>query len=390
MPLHSARYNGVTAQSILDRYALAELTGQQWFSNAAPQYWAFTLSNNATDGTQLWVYDARARSSANAYPDGTINPLGNTNPIIGGGGNTPPLNSFALVSNSFGETNTAAFITFSAPASIVAGNVLVALIQTGNNPYTAVNPPSADWQLMASISGTSLTPCLTIWTKIATGSEPGTYTWTLSGGVTSAINGAMAQFTGNDQGNFADSGLAEFNPSVTGSYVANGITTTQPKDLVVGVWGCVDPGTGTITVPPGFTALTPRTGYAFKYSWGYATFPQGPTGDQTATQTDPTPYSAGMVAIKAGKQGNTSGQTVQVPTQSQTPVLPGLFTMSYSTSPLILPGLINWLPPVCFYDWAREAALAIVQPGQAYSLAGISPEKAAWSSITWLAIAASS
>lgn len=388
MPLHSARYNGVTAQSILDRYALSELTAQQWFTNAAPQYWAFTLSNNATDGTQLWIYDARARSVGAGFPSGTINPNGNTNPIIGGGGNTPPLNQFALVSNSFGEINTSPFITFSAPASISAGNVLVALIQTGDNPYKAVNPPSADWQLMAFVIGTSLTPCLTIWAKLATGSEPGTYTWTLSSGITSAINGAIAQFTGNDTGNFADSGLAEFYGPPTANYVANGITTTQPGDLVVGVWGCVDPGTGAITIPPGFTAITPRTGYAFKYAWGYATFPQGATGDQTATQSDPIGYSAGLVAIKAGKQGNTSGQTVQVPTQSQTPVLPGLFTMSYSPSPLILPGLINWLPPACDYDWAREAALAIVQPGQAYSLAGISPEEAAWASVTWLAIGA--
>lgn len=390
MPLHSARYNGVTAQSILDRYALAELTGQQWFSNATAQFWAFTLFNNATDGTMLWIYDARARSSGSAYPDGTINPLGNTNPIIGGGGNTPPLNAFAPVSNSFNETNTAAFLDVPAPASITAGNILVALIQVGTVPYKAVNPPSADWQLMAQIDGTSITPGLTIWAKLATGSEPGTYTWTLSGGITSAINGAIVQFTGNDQGNYFDSGLADFDPSPTLLFLANGITTTQPNDLVIGIWGCdLNPG-GLLAVAPGFTALTPRNGYAFRYVWGYATFPQGPTGDQTASNTAAIGYSAGLVAIKAGKQGNTSGQTVQVPTQSQTPVLPGLFTMSYSTSPLILPGLINWLPPVCFYDWAREAALAIVQPGQAYSLAGISPEQAAWGSVTWLAIAASS
>lgn len=387
MPLHSARYNGVTAQSILDRYALAELTGQQWFSNATAQYWAFTLFNNATDGTMLWVYDARARSSATAYPDGTINPLGNTNPIIGGGGNTPPLNAFALVSTSHAEVNTNITITVNAPASIVAGNALVALVQTGNNSHKAVVAPSDAWQLLAYVDGTTVTPCLTIWALLAGASEPGTYIWTLTGGITSAINVGMAQFTGNLQGNFADSGLAEFYPTPTPNFLANGITTTQPADLVVGVWGCVDPGTGVLAVPPGFTPIFNQAGYAFKYTWGYATFPQGATGDQTATTTAPTAYSAGLVAIKAGKQGNTSGQTVQVPTQSQTPVLPGLFTMSYSASPLILPGLINWLPPACFYDWAREAALAIVQPGQAYSLAGISPEKAAWGSVTWLSIA---
>lgn len=386
MALHSARYNGVAAQSILDRYALSALTAQQWFSNAAANYWAFTLQNNATDGTQLWLYDARARSSADSYPDGTGNPGGNPTPIIGGAGGPVPLNQFALISNSFAEVNTNVTIDVTAPAAIVQGNLLVAFIQTGNNDQKAVNPPSDAWTLLAGVNGSSQYPCLTIWGAIATGSEPGTYTWTLTGGVTSAINVAMAQFSGNATGSFIDAGLAQAFATPVDSFTAQGITTTQPGDLVIGIWGCnLTPG-ATFTIAPGFTPLTPRAGYAFQYVWGFATFPQGNTGDQAATNTTPTGYSAGLVSFKAGASGSAPGQTIQRPLQSLQAVLPGLMTVSFGPNPLAIPGLVKWLPPSCFYDWVREAPIVVVQPQQSFSLAGIAPEKAAWADMTWLSI----
>lgn len=386
MSLHSARYNGVAAQSILDRYALSALTAQQWFTSDDPQYWAFTLQNNATDGTQLWLYDARVRSSADSYPAGTGNPSGNPNPVVGGGGGGVTFNQFALVSELPTTVNTADHIDAAPPINLVEGNLLVAMIQCGNNPTKVVEPLEPGWVLICGVNGNAGFPMLAIFARIITASEPVAYTFLLTGGVTSAINADLVQFSGNTTGNAGDGGLCQGNVSNTNDMVAPGITTTQPGDLVVGAWGCVDPGTGTITVPPGFNSLPAYAGYAFKWRMGWATFPQGPTGDQTANNTFATSWSAGLAAFRAGAPGSAPAQTLQKPIQSLQAVLPGLLQLNFGPDALALPGLVKWLPPQCFYDWAREAPIAVVQPQQSYSLAGISPEKAAWCDVTWLAI----
>ena len=90
------KYKGAVVQQTLDWYARIAQSAQQWFSSSTPAYWAFTLKNNANDGSSLWVYDAAVVSGA-AFPAGTGNPGGNPNAPAGASGTSPGIASTVAV-----------------------------------------------------------------------------------------------------------------------------------------------------------------------------------------------------------------------------------------------------------------------------------------------------
>jgi hypothetical protein len=92
-----------------------------------------------------------------------------------------------LVSTSYannGLTATPSTVTVTAPSSITSGNLLVAEV-TYNSTVT-ITPPSG-WTLYQTIAATSGSPVVSIYWKIATGSEPGTYVFTPSSSASVAL-----------------------------------------------------------------------------------------------------------------------------------------------------------------------------------------------------------
>jgi hypothetical protein len=380
------RYRGTVTQSILDWYAGRAQTAQQWFSNAAAQYWAFTLSNNSADGTRLWVYDAETVSGA-AFPAGTGNPSGNPSPIVGYQGSTIGIpSSYALINEAHQTINNAASIVITSPGSIVAGNLLLTYISSQNIAAGTVVPPDSTWILLKGINGTAINAMMTLWAKIAGASEPASYTWTLSGSPSVAIDADFYQFSGNANPGILDTSNIAFSAVSAPSAIAPAVTTTQPGDLIFCVWESPQPA-GPFGTLAGFTMGTNFVGYANQWRAGWFIAPsKGTFGPFANSTTNPTTWGALTVALKAATGGAAPAQTPSAPIQNTTPLVPGIVTLNFSLGAIGLAGITRWIPPASHFEWHREAPLAIIDPNVQFNLAGIAPENAAWGSLTWLAI----
>jgi hypothetical protein len=154
--------------------------------------------------------------------------------------------AIAFVSKNSSNGSTASTSTVNAPASIVAGNVLLMAVGTTGSPSAAVLPSgwafidgAADFVVNSNIA------ILTAW-KIATGSEPGSYTVTWTGGGVATVN-IIAQYSGNDQTSPIDA-HGTTNGTASASVVSPTLTPTRTPDWRVDFYlARVAPGT--VTVP---------------------------------------------------------------------------------------------------------------------------------------------
>ena len=348
------RYRGTVTQSTLDWYAGRAQSAQQWFSQAAANYWAFTLNNNALDGTRLWVYDAEVVSGS-AFPSGTGNPSGNPNPIIGYQGNSIGVpTSWAFVNENPNTLNGVSSITAHSPGSIVAGNLLLTYLATENIALSTIVPPDLTWTLLAGRNGSASYPMISIWYKVAGASEPATWVWGLTGSPSVAMETDIFQFSGNANPGVIDNANTDASTLAATAIPAPALSTTQPGDLIFCVW-TGDSSGGNFTGPAGFHMLNGYAGYVNRWRSGWITAPSvGANGPFTATRSGATAWSALSISLRAAAAGATPAQTPAAPIQSVVPVSPGIVTLNFSQS--------------------------------AIGLAGISPENAAWGSLTWLAI----
>jgi len=381
-----ARYKGTVTQSILDWYAAQAMAAQQWFSQAAPNYWAFTLSNNATDGRRIWVYDAETVSGA-AFPAGTGNPGGNPNAQSGYQGGGAPVGSFVLISSSVNENTPVNSLAVPAPSSIVAGNLIVVVMICGNFAASFIHPPDATWTRLASADGNSNSPSAAAFGHIATASEPANWTFDTTGAAADAMIGEAMQFSGNNNPVALDAGLGAVSSGTSSTIPAPALTLTAPGDLVIGLWCSYNAGFGGITGDPSFTHQSDRVGFRSRLWIGYKTVAaSGPAGPFVGSQTPTFNWTALSAALKGSSAGAAPGQSLSAPIASVSPVQPGLLTLGFSASPLALSGVTRWIPPASHFEWHREAPIAVLGPKDQFNLAGISPEAAAWGSLTWLAI----
>lgn len=154
-------------------------------------------------------------------------------------------------------------LTISKPTGVVSGDVLVAVIEV-NNPSNVPATP-AGWTLLDS---GSTGPSSATYYKVAGGSEPSSYSWT----VANLAAGVIAAYTGCDPVNPVNVHGA-LNRTTASPLTATSITTTAPCKIifVAGIGG-----TPTITTPTGFTARGTAAGAAD--SAFLADMDQGATG----------------------------------------------------------------------------------------------------------------
>jgi hypothetical protein len=141
----------------------------------------------------------------------------------------------------------------------------------------------------------------TIYTKVAEASEPGSYTWTLSG--RSQVAGGVSTYSGVDTAQPVDAHDATWNQSAGTAVTAPSITTT-----VVGArllhFAAVN-AEGTLVAPGGMAqrwlaaapvgATTDALAASFDDS---EALPPGPTGPRTATATEPGAAIAVLLALR--------------------------------------------------------------------------------------------
>lgn len=117
------------------------------------------------------------------------------------------------------------------PAGVVSGDVLVAGLAV--RPQTAVVTPPAGWTLVRrSDNATGAGSSLLVFQRVATGSEPVSYTWGFSASTGSA--GGIAAFTHVDPGTVIDVEAAQTTASAV-VHTAPSVTTTVADTMLVTV-----------------------------------------------------------------------------------------------------------------------------------------------------------
>ena len=221
----SSNENGSTFQCSLDAATFASCTSPTSYSGLANG--GHTFAVRATDpagntdqspATQTWTVSST----------------------------TPPPG--AVVRESVSTTvNTTASSTVSVtkPAGTVAGNVLVSCLALNGGSVAGTGTP-VGWTRIASIT-TQANPKVFGYYKVATASEPASYTWTLASSV--AGGGGVARYSGA-------SGVDGAATSASGASAASGtvagVTTTTANAMLVGCMG-VNSSSVTLTSPAGLS-----------------------------------------------------------------------------------------------------------------------------------------
>jgi hypothetical protein len=136
----------------------------------------------------------------------------------------------AFRSASFARNGGATTLVIAKPASLVAGNVMLASIDTRGT--TVITAPVGWVTIADNANGTAMRK--TTYYKIAGASEPSTYTWSFSSAVPAA--GGIVAYRGVDQTNPIDAANGQSNASST-SITAPSISTTVPNAMLLGFFG---------------------------------------------------------------------------------------------------------------------------------------------------------
>jgi len=188
--------------------------------------------------------------------------------------------SVTFQSSSTGQAGLSGSIAITAPSGLASGKVMLAGIAMQGGTSLSITPPSA-WNLIRRTdNGTSQT--LATYYKIAGGSEPGSYTWSYSGG-NGAGEGVIDAYSGVNNSTPIDTSGGQANSAST-SIVAPSITVGANSGMVVGFWALAYKTAP--TVASGFTSrgsTTVDSTDSCAVASGEEVFAAGATGTQTGT-----------------------------------------------------------------------------------------------------------
>lgn len=190
-----------------------------------------------------------------------------------------------VTANGIANTSSGASIVVPAPASIVSGNVLLMFIA---NDGVNVDPASTGWTLLGRNPNSDSVAVLY---KTAGGSEPGTYTVTVSNGW---LAGQILQYSnatttgltvGLNTSTTPNMTAPSVTPSTSGVLWITGYTNSSPTNLVSGPSGHTQRG-----------AQFSGTGGAV-WVYEHSTTSGSPTGTATATCTGSGAVASGVSVL---------------------------------------------------------------------------------------------
>jgi hypothetical protein len=214
----------------------------------------------------------------------------------------------AFVSASNKVSGTATTVV-NAPASISSGNVLICIID--GNASATFTASSSGWTLVSSQAVNGVAGCYGIYYKIATGSEPSTYSWTVTGGGYYQFH--ILQFSGNASSSPID-GTPSFTAysTATTSYVCPSVTVSTTGEMLVCFAAARYVTSGippTFSTPSGMSvAETNAATTTFQtnlVSWYVAAPSSGGTGTNTSTLSSALGGHAVSLLILPGSVGYT-------------------------------------------------------------------------------------
>ena len=161
-----------------------------------------------------------------------------------------------VASSTAGAGGKVSSIAVSPPAGLIANDVMLAVISQRGGNTSIVNTAPSGWSKVLEIDdGTA--DSLAIYSKVATASEPASYTWVLTNSNHTAV--AITAFRGVDTAGLVNVSASQANAAST-SYTATSVTTTVAQAMLVAFYSAID-GNGTINASTGMTqAFTAATG----------------------------------------------------------------------------------------------------------------------------------
>lgn len=282
------------------------------------------------------------------------------------------------------NATSASSVAVSVPTGVVAGELLIAHVQTGSGAGSIATPTG--WTLIKT--GTDGTDAVGwVGYRVATGSEPASYTWTL-GAANGTQEGAMFRLSGADTTtpvrtsaiSTTGTGASATPPSLTG------VTAT---DMMLEFWSGGDSGGATQTAPtmPGapWTTLYTKANGSKATAGSYATGNQSaPTLTGSSSNLTWVQISVAIQAAPGLVQSNT-GSVASVSGTSFTVTLPTA-TASGNTLILAYNASANFAAPSGWTLLRQSDAWndlhiyykATVAGETSWSIAGTSGGKAGW------------
>jgi hypothetical protein len=210
-------------------------------------------------------------------------------------GTPPPGITFRSASSA--QNPTATSLTINRPAGVVAGDVMVAGVGIRGAPV--VTAPAGWTRIRTDAAGTSTTQA--IYDRVATPSEPASYTWSFSKSVPAA--GGISDYQGVNNAAPVNVSAGAGQNSNTTAIVAPSVTTTVAGAEVVGFFSVG--GANSITPPTGMTERgeASSTAGSSRVTWEGSDFTQaapGATGTRTATATVAHENVGALVALTPG------------------------------------------------------------------------------------------
>jgi len=233
-------------------------------------------------------------------------------------GPTSAAGSIALRSASSASNPTSTSLTISAPAGATSGDVLVATVDARGNP-TFVAP--AGWNLIRlDIEGYVVRKAT--YFKVATGSEPASYTWTWSGAQAAA--GGILDYINVDTSAPVVAHSGAVYATSTASIVAPSLTTDVAGSMIVGLYDLAQ--NTTITPSAGMTERFEAVSNAGTYPVVSEAADQvqqtaGASGDRTATAGRAAQNIGQLIALRpaGGSSPSPSPSPTATPTPTPTP-----------------------------------------------------------------------
>jgi hypothetical protein len=206
----------------------------------------------------------------------------------------PPDPGIVLVSMATSvNTTDSASVVIARPSGTVAGDVLVASLALNGSGVAGV--PSG-WVPMAAVTAAT-NPKLYAYYRVAGGSEPASYTWSLTSAAQSS--GGIARYTGVDPANPLDSVVSTASNSASISVLSvPGVTTGSAEAMLIGAAAInASPTTVTITGPSGMNERWDLGGKRQEYDDAVQAT-EGPSGAKAWSFSSPRAAAGWLAALR--------------------------------------------------------------------------------------------
>jgi hypothetical protein len=167
--------------------------------------------------------------------------------------------------SSYVASLTASF-SVPAPSNIVSGNLLITILSSSPETYT----PPTGWTLYATFPASGGSEQISVYTKTATGSEPGSYSWSASAGSADYINVGILQIVGGNTASPINGMFSKYTSTAAMQIGTSAVSIPSALGclpIAIGAIDAVNPGsTG---VPTGLTSGWTQLLSAWNSTIGY-------------------------------------------------------------------------------------------------------------------------